>query len=66
MLRNILANPSIRYLVLTGRSLTDSEDAILDFFRHGVDQDWKVISNGAQLDVDLPLGALNDVEKVLS
>jgi thymidylate synthase len=63
MLRNILAKPSIRYLVLTGTSLTDSEEAMLDFFKHGVDQDWKIITNGAQIDVDLPLPALNDVRK---
>lgn len=61
MLRNILANPSIRYLVLTGRSLTDSDEALLDFFRKGVDQDWRVVGNGAQLDLALPLDALNDV-----
>lgn len=63
MLRNILANPSIRYLVLAGKSLTDSDSAILDFFRRGVDEDWRVIVNGAQLDTDIPVKALNDVRK---
>lgn len=61
MLRNLLARPSIRYLVITGKSLTDSEEALFDFFKYGVDQDWRVIPNGAQIDLDLPLVALNDV-----
>jgi thymidylate synthase len=63
MLRNILANPKIRYLLLTGKSLTDSEEALLDFFNRGVDNDWRIIGNGGQIDRDLPLEAIEDVRK---
>jgi thymidylate synthase len=63
MLRNILSNPSIRYLVLTGRSLTDSDAALTCYFNGGVDAEWKVVGNGAQVERDLPLEALNDVRK---
>jgi thymidylate synthase len=63
MLRNILANPLIRYLVLTGKSLTDSGEALTKFFVHGVDDDFRVIGSGAQIDRDLSLEALNDIRQ---
>ena len=63
MLRNILAKPSIRYLVLVGNSLTDSDEALLNFFNSGVDARWRVVGNGAQIDRQLPLEALNDIRE---
>ena len=63
MLRNILANPTIRYLVLTGQSLTDSEEALLNFFERGVDSDWKIIGNGGQIDQDLLPEVLEEVRR---
>lgn len=65
MLRNILANPSIRYLVLFGRSLTDSGEALVGFFNEGVDREWKIIRNGGQIDRDLPIAALNEVRQAV-
>ncbi len=61
MLRNILANPSIRYLALTGTSLTDSDEALIKFFKNGVDTEWKIIGNGGQIDLDLPIQAIEDI-----
>jgi thymidylate synthase len=63
MLRNILANPLIRYLVLTGKSLTDSDEALIKFFVNGVDDNFRVVGSGAQIDRDLSLKALNDVRE---
>ncbi len=63
MLRNILAKPTIRYLVLTGKSLTDSDKALLNFFEHGVDDQWRIIGNGGQIDKDLPFKTLKDVRE---
>lgn len=63
MLRNILSNPSIRYLVLTGKSLTDSDNALLNFFKHGIGSDWRIINNGAQIDFNLPAEALSEVRR---
>jgi len=61
MLRNILAKPILRYLILVGKSLTDSDEAILDFFQKGVDEQWRIIGNGGQVDRDLPLPVLEDI-----
>jgi thymidylate synthase len=63
MLRNILANPRIRHLVLTGNSLTDSEEALLDFFKRGVDDEWRIIGNGGVIDHDLPVEVLQEVRQ---
>lgn len=63
MLRNVLAKPSIRYLILTGKSLTDSDEALNDFFRQGVDDEWRIIGNGGQIDSDLPGEVLDDIRK---
>lgn len=66
LLRNILAKPTIRYLVLAGQSLTDSDTALLDFFHEGVDADWRIKGNGGEIDPDLPLAALEDVREYVS
>jgi len=58
MLRNILANPLIRYIVLTGDSVTDSYDALNKFFALGVDQEWKIIENGGHIDPSFPQNVL--------
>ncbi len=39
IVRNLLAKPSIQYLVVCGRSLTNSDQLLLDFFEKGVGQD---------------------------
>ncbi|MDP6509140.1 MAG: thymidylate synthase [Chloroflexota bacterium] len=59
MLRNILANPSIRCVVVTGHSLTDSYKALSSFFDLGVDSNWTIAGNGGQIDRDLPIADLN-------
>ncbi len=63
MLRNILANPRIRYLVLTGKSATDSDEALVSFFQRGVEKDWRIIGNGGQVDRDLPLDVLEEIRR---
>lgn len=63
MLRNILANPLIRHIVLTGKSVTDSGDALVNFFTLGVDQEWKIIENGGQIDPGFPRDVLEEVRR---
>jgi thymidylate synthase len=61
MLRNILANPLIRYIVLTGNSVTDSDDALHKFFTLGVNQEWKIIGNGGKIDQSFPHNVLEEI-----
>lgn len=63
MLRNLLANPRIRYIVLTGSSLTDSDDALLQFFSFGIDREWKIRGNGGQIDRGIPTELLDEIRK---
>jgi|SRR5689334_5294109 len=63
MLRNLLANPKVRFLVVTGTSLTDSKQALYHFFEDGVDLDWRIVGNGAQLERTFPLDKLNEVRR---
>lgn len=65
MLRNLLSNPRVRYLVITGRSLTDSSAALLDFFEHGIDSNWKTLHGGAQIDQNLPKSVLDEVREAV-
>lgn len=43
ILRNILANPQIRYLIICGTELSGSGKALVDFFAKGVDRDNNII-----------------------
>jgi thymidylate synthase len=54
MLRNLFANPRIRFLVIAGRSLTDSKEALVRFFHRGVDANWQIVGNGGQIDKAFP------------
>ena len=63
MLRNILANPVIRYLVLTGKSFTDSEEALVSFLKRGVDDNRRIAGDHGHIDRDLPLEAVEDVRR---
>lgn len=66
MIRNILANPSIRCVAITGQSLTDSAEALLRFFERGVDSDWTIPGNGGQIDRDLPIADLDALRQNVS
>lgn len=38
LLRNLLYNPQIRYLVICGRNLSGSQEDLINFFRYGVEE----------------------------
>lgn len=45
IIRNILANPSIYYLIVCGQDLSSSGKALIDFFEKGVDENYNIIGN---------------------
>ncbi|HRY60413.1 MAG TPA: thymidylate synthase [Patescibacteria group bacterium] len=56
LLRNILANPSIRYIVLCGKELSGSGQNLINFFQNGVDEEYNIIgSKDAKVDKEIPL-----------
>lgn len=61
ILRNVLANPAIRYVVLCGRSLNDSGDALAAFFERGIDDEYRIPGNGGAIDREIPLEVIQRV-----
>ncbi|HEX2170912.1 MAG TPA: thymidylate synthase, partial [Dehalococcoidia bacterium] len=70
LIRNLLANPTIRYLIVTGADRSGSGRVLQDFFTHGVEAGetshgvpaWRVRSEvEGYLDLDLPAEALESV-----
>lgn len=43
IIRNILAHPSIRYLIVCGTELSGSGKALIDFFQKGIDENYNII-----------------------
>ena len=66
MLRNILANPRIRYLLLVGDCLTDSDHALVGFFERGVDEEWRIRGTEGRVDPDIPREVLDEVRQAVT
>lgn len=45
ILRNILADPTLHYLIVCGQDLSGSGKALIDFFERGIDKDYNIIGN---------------------
>lgn len=64
IIRNILANPKIRYIIVCGTELSGSGKALVDFFGKGVDKENNIIDNDfAAIQKEIPLEALELVRK---
>jgi thymidylate synthase len=64
LLRNILANPLIRFVVLCGKESSGSGEALINFFQNGVDENHKIIgSDDAKIDKEIPVEILDLLRK---
>lgn len=64
IIRNILAKPSIRYLIVCGTELSGSGKALADFFEKGVDKEHNVVGNDfAQIHKEIPKEFLDMVRR---
>lgn len=64
ILRNILANPNIRYVIVCGTELSGSGKALVDFFEKGVDKDNNIVGNDfAAIHKEIPAEAIELVRK---
>ncbi|MCK4891072.1 MAG: hypothetical protein KAS78_00235, partial [Candidatus Pacebacteria bacterium] len=64
IIRNILAKPSIRYLIVCGTELSGSGKVLVDFFEKGVDNDHMVIgSDFAKIHKEIPKEFIDMVRK---
>lgn len=63
LLRNLLACPNIRNLVIVGIDLNGSGDGLLNFFRKGVDEENRIIESDVVLDSLLSKESLDILRK---
>ena len=63
LIKNILANPVITRLIICGQDFFKSGDAVINFFKNGVDQDRKIIGSGAYLHSNISADAVELVRK---
>jgi len=55
LLKNILAKPNIRYIVLCGADLMKSGDALINFINSGIDEHRKIKGSSGYIDSNIPL-----------
>ncbi len=53
LVRNLLANPKIRYIILCGNDRTGSGDDLSNLFKHGIDEDGRIKDSNIILDQKL-------------
>jgi thymidylate synthase len=58
LLRNLLARPTIRTILLCGKDLTGSGAALAALFANGVDAQGRIIGEGTRLHAEIPPSAI--------
>ncbi|MBI2916902.1 MAG: hypothetical protein HYY01_02825 [Chloroflexi bacterium] len=61
LVRNILANPNIRYIVLCGADKSESGQALVDLFRNGVDDSSGLVGSKLRIDKAIPREVLTEL-----
>ena len=63
MIRNIMANPRIRYLVLWGSELSLSGHSLLQLMQQGIDKDRKIINGRGEIEAEIPYKIIDEFRK---
>lgn len=63
MLRNIFANPRIRYLLMWGADMSQSGHALLKFMQKGIGPDYAIKETRGEIEKEIPLKAIKDFRK---
>jgi thymidylate synthase len=58
LVRNVLAQPTIRTILLCGKDMTGSGAALLALMAHGVDEQQRIVGEGTRLHPELPPPAI--------
>lgn len=58
LLRNLLGNPRIRYLIVCGRDLSGTGDILINFFKEGLDKNKVIKGSSVKID-SIPIKYLN-------
>ncbi len=60
MLRNIFANPNIRYLVIWGADMSQSGHALVKFIQKGIDENYRIVGARGELEKEIPKKAIEE------
>ena len=63
LIKNILANPRIRYIVVCGEDLMKTGNILVNFFINGISEDYQVIGTQAYIDRNIPRDAIETLRK---
>ncbi len=58
MMRNIFANPMIRYLIMWGADMSQSGHALLKFMQHGIDEHYAIVGARGEIEKEIPKQAI--------
>jgi thymidylate synthase len=53
LIKNVLANPKIRYIIMCGKEMNGSGKALLDLMNKGVDKNNKIVDSEAYIDSNI-------------
>jgi thymidylate synthase len=54
LVKNILANPRIRCIIVCGLDLSGAGKALINFFKYGIDKNYKIVNSEAFIDSSIP------------
>ncbi|MBI4058576.1 DUF4346 domain-containing protein [Candidatus Gottesmanbacteria bacterium] len=63
MMRNIFANPNIRYLIMWGADMSQSGHALLKFMQQGIDGECQIIEARGEIEKEIPKKAVSEFRK---
>ncbi len=63
LLKNILANPVINHLIVCGADFFKSGEALINFFKNGIDENRQIIGSNAYLHSNIPLEAVKMIRE---
>lgn len=63
IVKNILANPRIRCIVVCGKDLMKTGEALINFFKNGIDENYKIIGSNAYIDKSIPKNLIDVLRK---
>ncbi len=66
VIRNVMANPSIRYIVMWGMDMSASGNAFLKFMESGLDENRQIIGARGEIEKEIPIEAVELFRKSIT
>jgi len=65
IIRNIFANPKLRYVAVWGNDLSESGDALMAFWRNGIDEAYNIIGAQGKIEREIGRGAIDLIRQAV-